>query len=189
MSDCDPRPHVLSALRAHQARLRRYVAARVPAGVVEDVCQAAALRAIERAASLRDPERVVPWLYRIHANVAKDTLRAELRDRRLVEAMGHEAMVDATGSGTLQDDPPCACSVAQTRQLPPNYMSILALVDIGDMSLREAARTLSITVNNATVRLHRARLALKKRLRSHCGVTSVSACAECACTYRGCCAT
>jgi RNA polymerase sigma-70 factor (ECF subfamily) len=37
------------------------------------------------------------------------------------------------------------------------------------------------------VRLHRARTALKARLKQHCGTTSVGSCVDCGCDERGCC--
>lgn len=39
----------------------------------------------------------------------------------------------------------------------------------------------------AMVRLHRARTALKVRLKAHCGTTSARSCADCGCEERGCC--
>ncbi len=184
MAELDQGARIASALRAHSTKLRRYVASRVPSDAVDDICQAAALRSVEKAATLRDPERVLPWLYRVHANVANDALRRLAADRRLLEAVEHETdPIEATA------EPVCGCSVAQTRQLNANYASILELVDICGLSLAEAAQALSISVNNATVRLHRARAALKKQLFEHCGVTSVNACADCRCVLDGCCAT
>ncbi|WP_422034817.1 RNA polymerase sigma factor [Roseibium sp.] len=160
----------------------RYVSSRVPPGDVEDVLQLAALRAIERAGDLRDPALVLRWLYRVHANVAIDLSRKNASERRLREAM---AVEDEPVES--RDKPVCGCSVALARQLGSNYASILDLVDISGKSLNQAAEALNISVNNATVRLHRARAALKKRLQEHCGVTSPSSCNDCKCAYEGCC--
>ena len=144
--------------------------------------QLAALRAIEKATNLRDPARVLPWLYRVHANIVIDAGRKAASQRRLLVAIASEAEPVAEKA-----DPVCGCSVMLARQLSANYAAILDLVDIGGVPLKQAARALNISVNNAMVRLHRARRALKKRLQEHCGVTSASACAECRCAYEGCC--
>jgi hypothetical protein len=45
-----------------------------------------------------------------------------------------------------------------------------------------------VTTNNAMVRLHRARRALRSLLQEHCGTTSLRACLSCVCEERGCCA-
>jgi len=173
---------IAAALQMHETRLRRFVAARVNAELVDDVRQAAALRAIERAATLRDRDRVVPWLYRIHANAATDALRKSASDRRLAEALEQQAEPVAPANEDW-----CGCSIAQTRRLSPKYAAILDMVDLRGLSLTEASQVLNISINNATVRLHRARAALKKRLFDHCGVTSVHACVDCRCTIDGCC--
>ena len=183
MAEPDPRARILSALRAHDAKLRRFVAARVPPETVDDVRQEAALRAIEKSGTLQRPERVLPWLFRVHANVAKDALRKSASERRLLQAV--EVEVDPVQP---IESELCRCCIAQSRQLSPNYSSILDLVDIRGKSLSEAAEALKISVNNATVRLHRARRALKRKMFEHCGVTSAQACSDCRCVYEGCCA-
>lgn len=171
-----------TALRAHGPALRRYVLARTRASDVDDILQIAAIRAIESANGLREPERVLPWLYRIHSNVMIDLGRKSISEQRLKQALTEQpAPVEA------EDPETCDCSIAQVRQLDVRHASILNLVDIGGASLKEAARILDVTVNTATVRLHRARRALKQRLEKHCGVTSASDCANCMCSYEGCC--
>ena len=173
---------VVSALRNHSAELKRYVRARVPAADVDDVLQVAALQAVEKANTLRDPARVLQWLYRVHGNTVIDSGRKRSSEQRLMQAVAMESEPAA-----VEDVPTCGCSVAQARQLSANYASILDLVDIGGTPLAKAAQALDISVNNATVRLHRARTALKKRLLEHCGVTSLRTCADCRCSYEGCC--
>lgn len=182
MEGFDPKACVLAALCAQSAEFKRYVRARVHPADVDDLLQIAALRAVESAGSLRDPARVVPWLYRIHRSVVVDAARKQSSERRMMAAIAIE--VEPTA---VEVAPGCACSVAQAQELGPNYASILNLVDIGGVPLSEAARALDISVNNATVRLHRARAALKKRMLEHCGVTNLRACTDCRCSYDGCC--
>lgn len=184
MPEFDRRASVTDALRIHGAALRRYVRARVDPADVDDILQVAALRAIEKAHTLRDPERIFPWLCRVHGNVIVDAARDQARERRLIEAASREAEPLA---GETEPASICGCSVTQARKLSETYASILDLVDLGGVSLGVAARQLDISVNNATVRLHRARAALKKRLMDHCGVTSFRACADCRNSYEGCC--
>ena len=178
----DTRIPVAEVLGLHANRLRAFVAARVPSNDVDDVLQAAALRAIERSATLRDPDRALPWLYRIHRNTIVDLWRQRSNEEPLGEL---EEAPDAPASDAA--DPACDCSVVQAKQLRPAYASILALIDTGDATLSEAAETLGISVNNATVRLHRARKALRDAMRDHCGVVNVSDCFGCRCVYDGCC--
>lgn len=154
---------------------------------MEDLLQSGALKAIERADSLENPDRVLPWLYRIHRNLIIDGVRASASQRRMLdrveqeERLSHEAAERETAKET------CACSVHLAKSLPSNYASILSLVDLGESSIQEAASQLGITANNAMVRLHRARKALKKTLMEHCGVKEFNECNNCRCVYDGCC--
>lgn len=181
-----PTDVVGEALGLYAGRLRGFVAARVPRDDVDDVLQTAALRAVERSTALRDPERVLPWLYRIHRNTITDLWRRRAGKeppKPLEEAP--PLSVDAVDPA----DDPCDCSVVQARRIHPSYAAVLGLVDAGDATLAEAAASLGISVNNATVRLHRARKALRKQMQQHCGVSDPRDCLDCRCVEDGCCAT
>jgi RNA polymerase sigma-70 factor (ECF subfamily) len=79
---------------------------------------------------------------------------------------------DATG---------CSCSLKILDRLPTPYTEILRRVDVEETSLSDVAALLGITVNNATVRLHRARKALRRQLSESCGTTSLRSCLHCGC--------
>ena len=173
----------------HRRRLQRFVSARVPAACVDDVLQTAALRAVERSDSLQNPERALAWLYRIHRNAIADTLRKRARRQRLWVPEANPLLED-TATQALDVPPlyaPCQCSLVQAQRLRPAYAAVLTMVDAGGGSLTQAAQSLGISLNNATVRLHRARKALRTAMLNHCGVRSLQDCAECACTLNGCC--
>ncbi len=171
---------IASVLREHAGQFRTFVAARLPSADVDDVLQTAAVRAVERATSLNDPERVLPWLYRVHRNVIADTLRNRASRERTLNEMDAAPEVDAL-------EELCGCSLVQARRLHPSYASVLGLVDAGDATIADAAAHLGISVNNASVRLHRARKALRKAMLEHCGVESLRDCLDCRCVVDGCC--
>lgn len=179
----EPRDAVSRALGEQRADFEAFVRARVRPDEVDEILQVAAVRAIERADSLGDPDRVVAWLYRIHRNLITDTYRFRARERRYLDVSDEppeaasEALVD-----------PCDCSISQSERLKPSYASILSLVDRDGVGLPEAARRLDVSTNNATVRLHRARKALRQAMLEHCGVTDPRACGDCRCVYDACCA-
>lgn len=182
---------VSEALVAHADRLRSFVRARAPQEDVDDVLQLGALRAVERAETLDDHARVVPWIYTIHRNLITDLFRQQASAARVVDATVDVPDVPDTpgapGPGA-EVDARCDCSVIQAKSLSPNYASVLDLVDVRGASLTEAASALGITVNNATVRLHRARRALRDAMLEHCGVQSARDCLDCRCVSDGCCA-
>ncbi len=170
------------ALCEHEPKLRLYVQMRAHSADVDDILQTAAMRAIEKANKLRDPNRVIAWLYTIHRNTIIDIGRKSSAEGRLKEALAAEP-----AHTTDADNEMCHCSVTQARQLNNRYSSILSLVDMGGASLRDAAEELGLTVNAATVRLQRARSALKQRLLNHCGIKNMRECIDCTCSYQGCC--
>ena len=174
---------VAETLRERRAEFEAFVRARVAPQEVDDVLQVAALRAIERADMVDDPEKVVAWLYRIHRNLIIDTYRRRETERKYVDGGGE---VPEHSEVTLDES--CRCSVSQAQRLPESYASILSLVDTRGLPLSDAARTLEITRNNAAVRLHRARKALRAAMLEHCGVTDVRDCAGCRCVDDACCA-
>lgn len=178
-----PREFVAAALRRHQSRLQAFVRRRVPSDQVDDVLQNAALRAFERASALRDPQKVLAWLYRIHRNVIVDGLRSQASRSRALERL---AAQEARSESSVPDST-CACSLHLARTLPSNYAQILQLVDIDSLNVGQAAQQLGITSNNASVRLHRARRALAQTMQEHCGVRSLRDCANCRCEDEGCC--
>jgi RNA polymerase sigma-70 factor (ECF subfamily) len=147
----------------------------------EDVVQEASIRALARADQLRDAARGRAWLFRILRNVLTDELRK-------LGVPAREPIGDPPDDG----EPPseaCRCALALAKTLKPEYAAILERAVIDDVPLSTVAGELGVTANNATVRLHRARRALREVLQEHCGTASLRACLTCACDERGCCAT
>jgi hypothetical protein len=65
--------------------------------------------------------------------------------------------------------------------LKPEYREMLHRVELEEVSLRETAATLGLTPNNASVRLHRARQALRLALMHMCGTCAEHGCLDCTC--------
>jgi RNA polymerase sigma factor (sigma-70 family) len=171
---------VRDALGAQHEQLLAFVRRRGH-GVVdaEEVLHVAVERALERAEQVRDPARATAWVNRVVRNVLYD----ELRKRRAPMVPIDELELAALD----EDDIDCWCALVQAEQLKPEYATILRRVIIDGVPVTRVAAELGLTPNNAMVRLHRARAALKKRLESHCGTTSLRSCSECGCEERGCC--
>jgi RNA polymerase sigma factor (sigma-70 family) len=172
------------AVRAAATASRRELLALIRrAGVnadAEDVLQCALERALVSAGQLRDPNRVTAWLRQIVRNVAIDQRRKHRAFARAIDE--HDAAADQH-----DDDPPCWCVLAQAGRLEPRYAYMLRRVDIEGARVIDIAAELGITPNNAMVRLHRARTALRKRMQEHCGTTTARSCSDCGCEERGCC--
>jgi RNA polymerase sigma factor (sigma-70 family) len=173
---------VRTALTASRSRLLTFVSRRAGALVdVEDILQLAAERALARSGQLRDLSRVEAWLLRVVRNVLTD----ELRRLRLTDVDIDEVELAAPEP----EEAPCRCALALMHTLQPAYVDILMRVLVHGAPVTKAAQEMGITANNAMVRLHRARHALRARLREHCGTTSMHSCQVCRCRIDGCCAT
>jgi RNA polymerase sigma-70 factor (ECF subfamily) len=94
---------------------------------------------------------------------------------------------DVQLSGDVPKDLDCWCVLAQAACLKPEYAEILRRVDIDGLAVTIVAGELGLSSNNAMVRLHRARKALRARMAEHCGTTSARSCSDCGCEERGCC--
>jgi RNA polymerase sigma-70 factor (ECF subfamily) len=169
----------------HRASLWGYLRRRTPSDAVADEVFASAIsRAWEKSSTLRDPSRARAWLFAV-ARTALDLYRKS----QSRHARGIDADADAESAPAPRElEDRCRCSLAQLDALPESYAEILRRVDVEGESLSEAAASLEITVNNATVRLSRARGALRARMIAHCGTSSAAQCISCGCDERGCCA-
>jgi RNA polymerase sigma-70 factor (ECF subfamily) len=170
---------------AHAPALKGFLRARLgDTDEVNDVLQKAALKALSRSASLHDPSKIVPWLYRILRHTLIDHQRSA--STRAAHVVTVETLPDQASLPTADDDV-CTCSLRQLETLSPAYATMLRRVVLEGATLAEAADELHVSVNSATVRLSRARQALREQLMKHCGVASMDACLRCVCDERGCC--
>lgn len=176
---------ITRTVEAHVPALRGVLRARLGDNdEVNDVLQKAMTKALARSASLQDPSKIVTWLYRILRRTLIDHRRAA--STRAAHVVMMEAVPDQA-SETAAPDSVCACSLRQLEALSPSYSTILHRAVVDGAGLSEIADELNISVNSATVRLSRARQALRDQLQQHCGVASLEACLHCVCDERGCC--
>jgi RNA polymerase sigma factor (sigma-70 family) len=170
-------PEVVRALVAHRRRFLAFLEGRVgSAAQAEELLQAALLRTWERGAPL-DEEGAVQWVFRLLRNAAIDLHRRRLAERRALHAEEpEEPRWEPELRGEL-----CACLAELLPTLKPAYARVLRLVDLEEQALPEVAVRLGISRNNAGVRLHRARQALKRQLERSCGACATHGCLDCEC--------
>lgn len=130
----------------------------------DEVTQTFALKALERAAQLRDPRAVRGWLRRLFETTLIDHCR-RCTSRRAREIAFEIDIHDRGGTRTSGDMEDAGRLLAATLPLlRREYSDIICRLDLLDQAKPEAATQLGITVNNLTVRLHRARRALRAAL-------------------------
>nr|WP_049764967.1 MULTISPECIES: sigma factor-like helix-turn-helix DNA-binding protein [Chelativorans] len=148
----------------------------------EEVLQRFSLRALERAAQLRDVRTVRGWLGRILATTIVDHQRDVIRRRQREEELGpetlesHEAEPDAELDAAI-----CNCLYRLLPTLKAEYADIIWRADILGEPRDRLAASLGTSLNNVTVRLHRGRRALRKRLEEMCRTCPIHGFLDCHC--------
>jgi len=152
----------------------------VDRAIAEDILQGAYLRALEAKGRLREEESAVAWFYRILRNAVIDHYRRRTTEASALERWARELDSAAAPEPHLQETA-CQCIAGALEVLAPAYADLVREVDLGEGSLGDYARAHGITPGNASVRAHRARIALRKQLIRCCGTCSEHGCTECTC--------
>lgn len=168
-----------------QATFREFVRRRVPsADIADDLLQQSLLKAVEQVHTVRSTESIVPWFYRLLRHAIIDYYRAHAADERKTEALLKELAATETDHVPPVDHIPLEVCTCLNRLLPalrPSYADILARIDLKGESIQSVAQDLN-TTNNLTVRLHRARQALRTSLEDACGLCTKHGCINCTCS-------
>jgi RNA polymerase sigma factor (sigma-70 family) len=135
----------------------------------EAAFQATFLVLARKAGSLRDPERLAPWLYGVARRIS---LRAKgRRDRRRLAETQHEpAEHDEPGTEPgedqrrLEQHEQAEAIHEEIGRLPDAYRAVVVLCYLEGLSHESAARRLGWPVGSVSVRLMRARERLRSRL-------------------------
>ncbi len=172
---------VTQVLLENQARFLRFVTQRVGnRHTAEEILQEALVRSLDRGGSLRDSESVVAWFYRVLRNALVDHHRKSAAERRAHDGAAAEASPFVDPDDGLKEQT-CACVVGMLDSLKPDYAQALRRVEMDGIGVPAYAIEAGISPNNAGVRLHRARQALRSHLTQLCGTCSHDACQDCAC--------
>jgi RNA polymerase sigma-70 factor (ECF subfamily) len=142
----------------------------------EDVFQETLLTVFQKIQTLREPGALTTWLYRIVANACLTRRRkskfAPSHELSLDELLPQGGVVEAGPvlpdtdgpSGALYRREILEAMDAAMRDLPPDYRVVWLMRDVEGLDTAETAEALGISIPNVKMRLHRARLALRKRL-------------------------
>jgi len=151
-------------------RVRKFILASVKdESVADDLIQETFIKIQENLNSLRDPAKISSWIFRIAYHLCQDHFRT------LKKSSSHEEIHD--GLVNLQETPVqkkleqgemSRCVQDQLNLLPESQRSVIIFADVMDFSHQEIADILGLTVENAKVRLHRARKKFRAILEEKC---------------------
>lgn len=173
-------PAVVESLVGNHRRFLGFLERRVGSqALAEEILQSAYVRTLERGGELREDEGAVAWFYRLLRNALVDHYRRQGAEGRALEREARE--LSEVGPDPELTQTVCACIHDLLPALKPEYAELVRRVDLEGRGVPEVAREVGITANNAGVRLHRARQALKKQLERSCGTCAAHGCLDCTC--------
>lgn len=147
----------------------------------EELLQAAYVKGLKAAETLKNEEKATAWFYRLLRNALADHWRRKAAEGRALAEYGTENRRQAAMAEAELDRRVCACVKDLIATIKPEYAEAVRSVDLEDSSVRDFARRSGLTENSASVRLHRARKTLKKRLVATCGACADHGCRDCDC--------
>lgn len=170
---------VVEMLVASHRDFLRFLERRVDRATAEDVLQDAFVRGLQKAGEV-DRETAVAWFYQVLRNALLDRARRSGASTSALERVATD-FGDEHGPSPDTRDAICRCIGQLAQTLKPEYAAAISAPEVDGQSLADFASASSITHNNAAVRGHRAREALKKQVKASCGSCAEHGCVDCTC--------
>ncbi len=145
----------------------------------EEVSQETLMKVFASLDQLREPERLKAWVFRIARNACymkrRKSVFAPSQELSLEEFLpafegdGERRKLQIADWSALPDDLVLQGELRREldqaiAELPEIYRTVILLRDVEELSTEEAAQILEVGTDVVKTRLHRARLALRKRL-------------------------
>ncbi|WHX25391.1 RNA polymerase sigma factor SigW [Virgibacillus halodenitrificans] len=140
----------------------------------EDIAQEAFIRAYINIESFDEQRKFSTWLYRIATNLTIDRIRKRkpdfYLDSKIKGTDGLDMYSQLPDQGKLPGEEVESLELKryihhEISELPPKYRSVITLRYLEEFSLQEISEILDIPLGTVKTRIHRAREALRKRLR------------------------
>ncbi len=153
------------------ARLRPFVARRVPSSEIDDVVQDVLVRLHRGLADVREDDRFAAWMFQVARNAITDVGRK--RARSPLEH-GHELDETPAEPSTAEDrlaaDALVGCVSLFVAQLPSPYREAITLVELEGRTAKEAAEMVGLSVSGMKSRVQRGRAQLREMFERCCEV-------------------
>lgn len=145
----------------------------------EDLLQDAFVRGLPRVGEV-EPEAAVGWFYRVLRNALIDQARRRGVSKAALERLAKE-LGDEVEPAPDTRDAICRCVGQLAKTLKPEYAAAIEALEVEGQTLAQFAEAQGITANNAAVRVHRARAALRQQVTASCGTCAEHGCVDCTC--------
>jgi RNA polymerase sigma factor (sigma-70 family) len=148
----------------------------------EDVLQDAFVRGLSKVGEVA-PETAVAWFYQVLRNALIDRARRSGASAAALDRLAKD-LGDAHEPSPDTRNAICQCIGQLAGTLKPEYAAALTALEVEGQTLAHFAEANGITANNAAVRVHRAREALKKQVKACCGSCADHGCLDCTCSKK-----
>jgi len=136
--------------------------------LAEEVSQTTFIKIYKKMNSFKGQSKFSSWVYRITYNTCLDELRKRKKRYKLVEIneyTEHELVSFENVLDKMHQEELSETIKLGLKELPGEMAFLITLYYFEDYSVKEIAKTLNIKMNNAKVKLHRARLKLTEILK------------------------
>ena len=177
------------------AGLRAFIARRVAdEAEIDDIVQEVFLRVHRRLDSLKDPQKIVSWIYQITRHTIIDHYRSMRRRREIPAGLAGDVADRVPVSLPRTDEPGrlrtelAACLRPMLDRLSKDYRDAVTLVELEGLTQQAAATRIGLSLSAIKSRVQRGRQQLKRMLNECCliqldrrgGVADYAVCdAEC----------
>jgi len=159
--------------------LRAFVSKRVANGAeVDDILQEVFERMHRGIGSLKDPQRVLSWVYQIARHAIVDHYRKGVRRKEIpsglagdMEGTGLSSLaqvINRVGGQREQGAELSGCLRPMIDRLPGDYREAVQLVEIDGLTQQAAAKRLGLSLSGMKSRVQRGRKQLKQMLEDCC---------------------
>lgn len=148
--------------------------------LAEDILQDAFVKSLQKEQTVREDESATAWFYRLLRNAVIDHYRRTGTRNRGLELLAGE-MKDAVEPPPEIHGAVCSCVSELAANLKPEYEEAIRRVELEGVAVHDFAAAAGISANNASVRLFRAREALRREVRASCGTCADHGCTDCSC--------
>lgn len=152
------------------AKLRPFVARRVPPLEVDDVMQDVFVRLQRGISALRDEDRFTSWLFQIARSSVAEHMRTRARHPLPVDGAAHEPATEAQEDDREAVRSLSGCLTLFVAALPSPYREAVTLVELEGLTTREAADMVGISVSGMKSRVQRGREQLRRMLEMCCEI-------------------
>ena len=162
-----------SSWRNFEKQLRAYVRSRVDPQWVDDIVGNVLMRLVQNSQALQSADNPSAYVKRVCINAVTDHYRRRAVERRALAEIGAEQEL-VTESDRPADDMAQAglsrCMFPFIEQLPGPYCAALTLTEIEQLTQKQAAERLGLSVSGLKSRVQRGRAMLKDAITMCCAV-------------------